>query len=248
MDTKSLVLASILILIPLYISYREQLELQKDIFISVVRAIVQLALIGYVLEFIFGLSNPVFTIGLVIVMIFNASLNTKSRGEGIKSVVKISFISMTITTAITMTVLILSGAIKFVPNQVIPVAGMVVSSAMIAIGLGYRNLNSSFRIRKAEVEVKLSLGSDIKEASKEILRDSVKLAVLPSIDSAKTLGIVSLPGMMTGLILAGSSPIVAIKFQVMVTFMILSSSSLATLMAVYLSYPDFFNERKQLKS
>jgi putative ABC transport system permease protein len=248
MDTKSLFLASILILIPIYISYREKLGLQKDILVSVFRAVVQLALIGYVLEFIFGLSNPIFTVGLVIVMIFNASLNTKSRGDAIKKVVRISFVSMTITTAITMTVLILSGAIDFVPNQVIPVAGMVVSSAMVAIGLGYSSLNSSFRIRRAEVEVKLSLGSGIKEASREILRDSVKLAILPSIDSAKTLGIVSLPGMMTGLILAGVSPLVAIKFQVMVTFMILSSSSLATLMAVYLSYPSFFNERKQLKS
>ena len=71
---------------------------------------------------------------------------------------------------------------------------------------------------------------------------------MPTIDSAKTLGIVSLPGMMTGLILAGSSPVVAVKFQIMVTFMILSSSSIATIIATYLSYKKFFNDRMQLKS
>ena len=70
---------------------------------------------------------------------------------------------------------------------------------------------------------------------------------MPSIDSAKTLGIVSLPGMMTGLILGGVSPLVAVKFQIMVTFMILSSTSLSVMIATYLSYKKFFNDRKQLK-
>ena len=70
--------------------------------------------------------------------------------------------------------------------------------------------------------------------------------MLPTIDSAKTLGIVSLPGMMTGLILAGTSPVEAIKYQIMVTFMLLSTTSIASFIACYLSYKGFFNERKQL--
>ena len=89
--------------------------------------------------------------------------------------------------------------------------------------------------------------ADVNVASKSIIRDSIKISMLPTIDSAKTLGIVALPGMMTGLILAGKSPLVAIKFQIMVTFMILSSSSIATIIATYMSYKNFFNKRKQLK-
>lgn len=246
MDTISLVLASGLIMIPIFISYKEHLGLEKEIIISIVRAIVQLIIVGYILDIIFGLENPIFTVILVLIMIVNASINTKKRGEGIKNVVKISFISILTGTSITMSILVLSGAIDFTPNDVIPVAGMVVSNAMVAIGLSYRNLNNSFKSRRIDVEVKLSLGSDIKEASNDILRESIKLAFIPSLDSAKTLGIVSLPGMMTGLILAGASPLMAIKFQIMVTFMILSSSSIATMMATYLSYKHFFNERKQL--
>ena len=124
---------------------------------------------------------------------------------------------------------------------------MIVSNSMIAIGLSYTNLRTSFKTRRSEVEVKLSLGADINVASKDIVRESIKMAIIPSLDSAKTLGIVSLPGMMTGLILAGSSPLTAIKFQIMVTFMILSSASISTLIATYFSYKDFFNDRKQLK-
>jgi len=247
MDTTSLVIASTLIIIPIFISYKEHLELEKEIIISVLRAVIQLILVGYVLDIIFGLENPMFTLLLVLIMLINAAVNTKKRGEGIKNVVKISFVSMFLGTTVTMVVLVISGALKFVPNEIIPVAGMVVSNAMVAIGLSYRNLNNSFKNRREEVEVKLSLGADIKEASSGILRESIKIAIIPTIDSAKTLGIVSLPGMMTGLILAGASPLMAIKFQIMVTFMIISSSSIATMMATYLCYRAFFNERKQLK-
>lgn len=247
MDTISLVIASVLILIPIFISYKEHLGLEKEIIISIFRAIIQLIIVGYILDVIFGLEKPIYIVILVLIMIINAASNTKKRGAGINNVFRISFISLIIGTSITMTVLVLSGAIDFTPNEIIPVAGMVVSNSMVAIGLSYRNLNNAFKTRRAEVEVKLSLGADIKEASKEILRESVKIAILPTIDSAKTLGIVSLPGMMTGLILAGTSPLVAIKFQIMVTFMILSAASISTMIATYLSYGSFFNERKQLK-
>lgn len=247
MDTISLIIASVLILIPVFISYKEHLGLEKEIIVSILRAIIQLIIVGYILDVIFGLEKPVFTVILVLIMIVNAAVNTRKRGENINKVVQISFLSMLVGTSVTMTVLVLSGAIEFTPNEVIPVAGMVVSNSMVAIGLSYRNLNNSFKNRRYEVEVKLSLGADIREASSEVLRESIKIAILPTIDSAKTLGIVSLPGMMTGLILAGASPLMAIKFQIMVTFMILSSSSISTMMATYLSYKSFFNERKQFK-
>lgn len=246
MNTLSLIIASFLIIIPVFISYKENLDLEKEILISILRAIIQLVIVGYILELIFGLEKPIFTVALVLIIIINAAINTKKRGENIKHVVGISFLSMLVGTTITMVVLILSGSITFIPNEVIPVAGMVVSNSMVAIGLSYRNLNNSFLNKRAEVEAKLSLGADIKEASIEVIRESIKISILPSIDSAKTLGIVSLPGMMTGLILAGASPLMAIKFQIMVTFMILSSASISTMIATYLSYKSFYTERKQL--
>lgn len=247
MSTTSLIILSVLVVIPMIISYKEHLGLEKEIVVSMLRAIIQLVIIGYILETIFGLEKPLFTVLFVLIMLFNAAMNTRKRGEGINHVVLVSFIAMLIGTVVTMSILILAKAIAFTPNEVIPVAGMVVSNAMVAIGLSYRHMISSFKDKRAEVEVKLSLGADIKLASKAIIRESIKMAMTPSIDSAKTLGIVALPGMMTGLILAGSSPLVAIKFQIMVTFMILSSTSIATITATYMSYGTFFNERKQLK-
>jgi len=189
MSTLSLIVSSVLICIPIFISYKEDLGLGKDILISMVRAIIQLVIVGYILQFVFSLENPIFTILLVTLMIINAALNTKKRSENIKSPVRTSFISLFSGAFITLSILILSGAINFIPNEIVPVAGMVVSNSMVAINLSYKNLNTTFSSKRNEVEVKLALGATAKVASKEILKDSIKLSIMPSIDSAKTLGI-----------------------------------------------------------
>lgn len=246
MSTTSLVIASCLMIIPIVISNKEKLGLEKDIIISVLRAVVQLVVVGYILDLVFGMNNPIVIIILILLMCMNASLNIIKRGKNIKNVFIISFVAIITGSSITIAILVLSGVIKFRPDEIIPISGMIISNAMVAIGLSYRSLTTAFELRKAEVETKLSLGASIKEASKDILRESIKLSISPTIDSAKTLGIVSLPGMMTGLILGGASPIVAVKFQIMVTFMIIASSSIATLIATYLAYKSFYNDRCQL--
>lgn len=248
MDTLSLIIASVLVVVPVFISYKETLGLEKEIIISIIRAIVQLTLVGYILHIIFEIESPIFTILFVLIIIINAARNTKKRGGSIKNVVTLSFVALLVGTSITLMVLVATRAIAFTPEQIIPVAGMVVSNAMVAVGLSYRNLNTTFEHKREEIEVKLSLGADLKEASSDAIRESIKTAIIPTIDGAKTLGIVSLPGMMTGLIIGGTSPLVAIKFQMMVTFMMLSASSIATMIATYLAYKSFYNERKQLQS
>ncbi len=90
---------------------------------------------------------------------------------------------------------------------------MFAIASVVALGLCYKQLASDFKNRREEVETKLSLGADILPSSIEVIRDSIKTGMLPTIDSTKTLGIVSLPGMMTGLILAGSSPMEAISIR-----------------------------------
>lgn len=246
MNTSSLLISSSLVLVALLFSYSQRLKLEKEIIISVIRAIVQLVAVGYLLGFIFGLKNPIFTTLLLLFMTFNAAYNAAKRGRGIQNGLLISFISISVGTIATLSILVFSEAIKYEPYQIIPVSGMIISNAMVALGLCYRQLTSNFKNKREEVETKLSLGADVLPSSIEIIRDSIKTGMLPTIDSAKTLGIVSLPGMMTGLILAGTSPVEAIKYQIMVTFMLLSTTSISSFIACYLSYKNFFNKRKQL--
>lgn len=242
----SLLLVSSLIFVSLFFSYWQKLKLEKETIISVIRAVIQLVAVGFVLEYIFGLQNPVFTTLLLLFMTFNAAYNATKRGEVIKGGFIISFVSIATGTIVTLSILVLSKTLSYEPNQMIPVGGMIISNSMIALGLCYKQLSSNFRNKRDEVETKLSLGADIYPSSIEIVRDSIKTGMLPTIDSAKTLGIVALPGMMTGLILAGAPPMEAIKYQIMVTFMMMSTTSISSVMACYLSYRGFFNERKQL--
>lgn len=244
--TSSLLISSSLVLISILFSYAQNLKLEKETIIGVVRAIVQLTIVGYLLNYIFGLKNPMFTTLLLLFMTFNAAYNASKRGKVIRNGTLISFVSIGGGTIITLTVLLLSGAIKYEPYQIIPVSGMIISNAMVALGLCYRQLGADFKNKREEIETKLSLGADVLPSSIEIIRDSIKTGMLPTIDSTKTLGIVSLPGMMTGLILAGTPPVQAIKYQIMVTFMLLSTTSISSFIACYLSYKNFFNERKQL--
>ena len=236
----SLCLASVLVIISILISYRQELKLEKDIFISAVRATIQLFVIGFILSYIFSTESSIFIIGLLGFMAFNAAYNSAKRGQGIPHALWISWF------AITLSILLVTGVLSFTAYQLIPVGGMVISGAMVAIGLCYRQMLSNFELRKQEVEIKLALGSTPKQASKAIVRDVIKTGLQPTVDRAKTLGIVALPGMMTGLILAGMPPLEAVKYQIIVTFMSLSTISIACFITCQLAYKTIFNNRNQL--
>jgi putative ABC transport system permease protein len=243
----SLVIAFSLVIISLVFSRTQKLRLEKETLISVIRAILQLIVIGYILDSIFGLQSKFFTTLLLISMILNAAYNAKKRGKDISNIYWISALAIFVGAFTTLSILVFSGAIEYQPYQIIPISGMIISNATVAMGLCYKQLAGEFKNKRQEIETKLSLGGDILESSRDIIRGSIRTGMIPTIDAAKLLGIVSLPGMMTGLILAGVSPMVAIKYQIMVTFMLLSTTAISSFIASFLAYKRFFNERKQLQ-
>ncbi|MCT0164583.1 iron export ABC transporter permease subunit FetB [Lactobacillus helveticus] len=243
----SLVLAFALVLVSIAISAKEKLGLTKDILTSVFRAIIQLVIIGFVLKFIFHVDQLWLTIVSTLVIIFNASWNANKRDPNPHCSLWNSIIAEAIGTYVTLVLLIFSGVIKPIPMQVIPITGMIAGNEMVAIGLCYKALYDSFNDLHQQVLEKLALGSDIKLASMPILRRSIKTAMQPTIDSAKTVGLVNLPGMMSGLIFAGINPVYAIKYQIMITFMLLSATSLGAVISGYLAYKNYFNEQMQLR-
>lgn len=242
----SLLLSLILVVIALFISQKEKLGMGKDILWSVSRAVVQLVIVGYVLKSIFDVNNSWLTVLMVLFICVNAALNARKRGHNIDNAFLISFVAIASGTAMTLIILILSGAIEFLPMQVIPISGMIAGNAMVAVGLCYSSLNQRFNDNRQKILEMLSLGASVKLASGRIIRDSIRSAMIPTVDAAKTVGLVSLPGMMSGLIFAGIDPLKAIKYQIMVTFMLIGTASMSTIIAVYLSYRRFYNARAQL--
>ncbi|EXJ23615.1 YbbM seven transmembrane helix protein [Alkalibacterium sp. AK22] len=242
----SLILSTGLLMIAIFIDYKEKLNLGNDIFIAGVRAVIQLFLIGYVLSYIIRLDNVLVTLAMVLFIVFNAGYNAHKRSEGIPRSFMIAMTAIGLGTAITLGILVVSGAIEWVPSQIVPITGMIASNAMVALGLTFQSLNSKFSDQRQQVLEKLALGANEKQASMSIIRESVKTGMSPSIDRTKTVGLVSLPGMMSGLIFAGIEPTEAIRYQIVVMFMLIGVTSIASFIASYLAYRQFFNDRSQL--
>ena len=195
---ESLAFSMVLVLIAIVVSYREKLGLEKDIVWSICRAVVQLIIVGYVLKYIFNVNHAVLTLLMVLFICFNAAWNAKKRSKYIDKAFISSFIAITTGTALTLAVLVLSGSIAFTPMQVIPISGMIAGNAMVAVGLCYNNLGQRFSSEQQQLQEKLSLGATPKVASARLIRESIRSSLIPTVDSAKTVGLVSLPGMMSG--------------------------------------------------
>jgi len=247
MSTTALALTGLLLLFPIIVSYKEKLHIIKDLLVSTIRAVIQLVILGYLLHFIFNINQKWVLIIFVLIIIVNAAWNTIGRASVVMHhVFLISLISIFIGVALPLVGVVLTGAIEFKPNEVIPVSGMLASNSLIAINLAYQNLDREFVKEMSQIESKLTLGANPKLASKDTIRQSIKTAIVPTIDSVKTYGIVSIPGMMTGLIIGGVAPLDAVKFQLMVVFIHTTATIMSALIATYLSYKQFFNERHQL--
>ncbi len=199
-------------IVAILISHKEKLALEKDIIWSICRAVVQLVIVGYVLKYIFDLDNGLLTVLMVLFICFNAAYNAKKRSKYIDNAFTISFIAITAGATLTLVVLVLSGSIAFTPMQVIPISGMIAGNAMVAVGLCYNNLGQRFKDQQQKIQEMLSLGASPKFASATLIRDSIRASLIPTIDSAKTVGLVSL----------------------------------STIIACYLAYRKFYNQREQL--
>ncbi|HFN8411593.1 TPA: iron export ABC transporter permease subunit FetB [Staphylococcus aureus] len=247
MSNTALGLTALLLVIPIIISYKEGLHIIKDLIVATLRAIVQLIILGFLLHYIFKINDKWLLILCVLVIIINASWNTISRASPVMHhVFWISFLAIFIGTALPLAGTIATGAIQFTANEVIPIGGMLANNGLIAINLAYQNLDRAFVQDGTNIESKLSLAATPKLASKGAIREGIRLAIVPTIDSVKTYGLVSIPGMMTGLIIGGVPPLQAIKFQLLVVFIHTTATIMSALIATYLSYGQFFNARHQL--
>ncbi|NGC30633.1 ABC transporter permease [Staphylococcus aureus] len=247
MSNTALGLTALLLVIPIIISYKEGLHIIKDLIVATLRAVVQLIILGFLLHYIFKINDKWLLVLCVFVIIVNASWNTISRSSPVMHhVFLISFVAIFVGTALPLAGAIATGAIQFTANEVIPIGGMLANNGLIAINLAYQNLDRAFVQDGTNIESKLSLAATPKLASKGAIRESIRLAIVPTIDSVKTYGLVSIPGMMTGLIIGGVPPLQAIKFQLLVVFIHTTATIMSALIATYLSYGQFFNARHQL--
>ena len=240
------------LLLVLFFTRKQGIGKEKEIIISTIRMTLQLIIMGYILVYIFDQSNVLVTILIFVVMVTFAIRNIFSRvktfmNKRLRRIVVISMLTGTVVTTFYFLLLVINLDPWYEPRYFIPIAGMVIGNSMTGIALGTERLLGEMKSRKQLVEGALMLGATPRDATMGITRDVFTSAIMPTINSMVGMGIIFLPGMMTGQILAGISPMVAIEYQIAIMLGILGAVSITLFMLTRLGYQTFFNKWSQLE-
>ncbi|MDQ4063207.1 MAG: iron export ABC transporter permease subunit FetB [Actinomycetota bacterium] len=236
-----------LVAVAVALSLYERLNLERDIAIAVIRAFVQLAAIGYAINYIFGLESPVAVVLLLSGMVGFAAWTSARRARGVPHALPVAAGTIGVAAVATLGLLLLLQVIPTTARYLIPLGGMVIGNAMNTTSLTLARVRDDLAEQRLKVEAALALGATSRQAVSPILKTALRNAMLPLIDSTKTTGIIFLPGAMVGMIIAGADPLEAARLQIVVMYMLLGSVSIAAILAALLSYRSFFTTRHQLQ-
>ncbi len=225
----------------------------KEFLVATVRMTLQLVLAGYLLELVFRQQHLLVTLAIMLFMQTFALFTIYGRLKGIigADLIKVVGVALFVGTSIPLAyfmLVVIAAEPWYAPRYFIPIAGMTVGNSMTGITLGAERLARAFKTGRARIEETLMLGATPREAVGELLSDTFNAAIIPTINSMLGMGIIFIPGMMSGQILAGASPVDAIKYQIVIMMGILGSVALAVYLIIQLGYRTFFNERAQLIS
>jgi len=244
-----LAIAALLMLINIALSFIFKLGLARNLLIATVRMVSQLLLVGLVLEYIFNLSHPLAVIAIALFMAGMAGASAVRRTnkryaqiyfDSLFSIISASFF----VSAIANRLLVIEP--WYDPQYVIPLLGMILGNSLTGVSLALNSFLNALEEKQRQVEGMLALGATRFEAAHEIIKQSLRTAMIPSINAMMVMGIVSLPGMMTGQILAGAAPTDAVRYQILIMFMIISATALASFAVIMLAFRAMFTKDHRL--
>lgn len=239
-----------LMIVPLAIFFYLQLGLVRDTLEAMFRMTVQLILVGLYLKFIFQWNNPLVSLAWVVVMMIVANTSTLKKA-GLKRRplfwrTLIGIAGSTLLASGWFIVVSIRPEPIYEARYLVPITGMILGNCLRSNVLSLERFYSGIRKNENEFTTYLMLGATLQEAIRPYLRDALKAALNPSIATMATMGIVSLPGMMTGQILGGALPEEAIKYQIGIMLCIFTSTTLAALTNILLSLPVAFDDHQRL--
>jgi len=246
-------IAAVLVVMVSLLSLKMQLHVGKRMLIAGIRAVIQLTLLGLVLRWVFTLSNAVWVMVLWTGMLLIAGREVMRRqhrrftgwwgyGLGTMSMFLSSF---------TVVILALFVVVRvdpwYTPQYAIPLLGMLLGNTMNGVSLGLDRLTETAWKQRESIEARLILGQTWHEAISDIRRESMRSALMPIINTMSIVGLVSLPGMMTGQILSGALPMDAVKYQIMILFLIAGGIGFGSMAAVQMASRRLFDDRQRLR-
>ncbi|MDD3519470.1 MAG: iron export ABC transporter permease subunit FetB [Chromatiales bacterium] len=248
-----LALAAVLVVALAMLTAAVGMGLSRSLVVSAVRTVVQLLLIGLVLKVLFDLEHPALIGLMALVMLLAAGREVMARqqrrfrglwGYGLGTLAM--FVSSFSVTILALAVVI-GPTPWYQPQYSIPLLGMLLGNTMNGISLGLDRLTQTAWRERRSIEARLILGHAWSQAITSIRREAARTGLMPMVNAMAAAGIVSLPGMMTGQILAGVPPMEAVKYQILIMFLITAGTGFGTLAAVWLGSRRLFDERQRLR-
>jgi putative ABC transport system permease protein len=246
-----LALAALLMLIPALVSVGLKLGLGGQLAVASLRSVVQLSLLGLVLVWVFDLGRWYFVLPVLLLMLIAASraaIHRSSRrvpGSHLQAFAALVLASS--VTVFTVTEVVIGVDPWYAPQYVIPLVGMMLGNALTGISLGLDRLLADLVERRAAIEARLCLGAPLWLAVRPWMRTAVRTSMVPILNAMSVVGVVSLPGMMTGQILAGASPRDAVSYQILIMFMIASVTAIASIALCLATYWTLADSRHRLR-
>ena len=250
LDVIDLVLALGLIGISIALSAWQKLGLEVQYIFAAGRSLLQLTAIGYILVFIFELNNPIAVLFVLGIMLTIAALVAKNRiSKKIKGLFGIVwgslFASSFLTLSYTITTIVQPDN-WYQPQYLIPMAGMVFGHAINGASLAGERLVSNINNNRLEIETYLCLGATPKQAITIYRKEAIRIGIIPTLNQMMVVGMVSLPGMFTGQVLAGSDPLEAASYQILILFILAAANLITVFLISEGIYIQFFNKDIQL--
>ena len=246
-----LAMATLLIVAAGVVSIALRLGVERRLAVAALRTIIQLGLLGLILERVFAIDNPLLVVGLLLLMTIFAAREAVGRASRrYRGILADAWLTMATTCFMVggvVTQVIVGVEPWYEPQYVIPLLGMILGNSLTGISLCLDRFMDHLEVRSAEVELRIAFGATRREALAAPLKDAVRTGMIPIINSMAAAGIVSLPGMMTGQILAGSPPLQAVAYQIVVMFMIAAAVALGAMMVVVLAGRHFMGTDATLR-
>jgi putative ABC transport system permease protein len=239
------VVAAILALAVMALARQRSIHLERETVVALARGIVQIVAVGSVLVLL--LQGPAWTSAFVLAaMMIAAAAISARRAEGLPGAFQVSLYGIGFGSGVVIVLMTLAGVIDPAITSLVPVGSMIVANAMNTNGLALNRFRADVEAHRGHVEAALALGAAPEQAAAPHVQDAVAASLIPRIDSLRSLGIVWIPGLMTGMILSGTDPIYAAIYQFVIIAMIYAAGGLTSVVSTLLIRERAFSPAEQL--
>ena len=243
-----LLMVSVLLIVVVILSVIKKIGVGKEFTYAILKGGGQLTVIALFLTFLFDFEYWYFLIWLLLgTMILVSGYTSSKRATGMPKAYVVTTPSILLGSTVVLTVLGVTRAMPIQPQFIIPLAGMAFGNSMAICSLSLDRLLREVKLNRTAVETMLSLGATSSDAMDEFGRLSVKTSLIPTIDNLKTLGIIFIPGAMSGLLIAGTDPLVAAEYQIIVYLMIIGGGIVSSLLVSTITRKKIFSSHEQLE-